>query len=171
MIDVYTDEFPPFLELEFERLRIPGEEIGFAISCATHKRKESIACGIQGNVPIAIIYSGEEYAVLRRQAIAFEVFESLYRSVPELVKRSGLIGAEDILDGESYLVKWCDGSVKTRLVLSNPRDIEVDAFGRVADEFDALMKQVRRAKAVPERFPRPVVISPLQSSSSGDIVE
>lgn len=113
MIDIHTTDFPPFIEEEFERLMIPGGEKGFAISFASFKRKQGIALGFQGDVAISISYSGDEYAVDRRKPISSEVFESLYRLVPDLVKRSGFIGAEDILDGESYLVKWASDTEKT----------------------------------------------------------
>jgi hypothetical protein len=118
-----------------------------------------------------MLSTGEEYAVVRRYPIELEVFESLYRAVPELVKRSGFVGAEDLLDGESYLVKWASASERTQLVLSNPREIENDAFRHIGEKLDRLMEATRKAKALAERFLHPSATSPLQRSSTRDIVE
>jgi hypothetical protein len=68
-----------------------------------------------------------------------EAFEELCKTIPTEVKRTGIICAKDILDGEGYFVKWVCDHETTRLYLGNPRLIDDDVMRQVADRLDDLM--------------------------------
>ncbi len=141
MVEIRSADFPPFLEEEFAKMIIPGDGNGFAVSFSSESRKECVACGLLGNRAISMRYTGEEYAVKRRKPISTEVFAELCKAVPAVVKKSGFIFAADILDGETYLVKWSCGIEKTRLVLGNPRQIHDDDIRQLAGMLDDLMRK------------------------------
>jgi hypothetical protein len=143
MIDVRTDNFPPFLEHEFECMAIPGDRIGFAVTywSSRNSNKECVTCGRIADSIVSIRYSGEQYTVKYRKTISLATFEKLYNAIPPMVRKSGFIGAEDILDGETYFVKFYDERQQTRLVLANPRQSGDDNIGALARQLDDVIEQ------------------------------
>jgi hypothetical protein len=138
MVEMCSTDFPAFLDQEFDKMIIPGGKRGFAISFASENGKQCVACGIVGDANVIIKYTGDAYSLQHRRAISSETFEKLCRSIPSEVKKSGFIFAEDILDGETYLVKWSWDNETTRLVLANPRQID-EQFGQIARRLDDLL--------------------------------
>jgi hypothetical protein len=141
MIEIHTNEFPPFLEEEFGRMMIPGDGDGFAITHTSLKGKECVTCGLISGRVVSVRYSGAGYAFSGRRSISISEFDLLCGAVPTEVRRSGFLAAEDILDGESYLIKWSRDNETTRLVLSNPRQIENEVIRRLACRLDDLMRK------------------------------
>jgi len=139
MLDIPITDVPAFLEQEFGRMIIPGDVQGFAISYTSEGRKECVACGLVRNCPIWVRYIGEEYAVKYRTSVSLERFKELCRSMPSEMKKSRFIFEEDILDGETYLVKWAWHDEKSRAVLANPRLFKNESFRQLAGQLDELM--------------------------------
>jgi hypothetical protein len=166
MIELNTAEHP-FLKAEFEKMSIPGNERGFAISYNNESKTECIACGLVGNSAIFVSYSGEEFAVKTRHPISMEDFESLCRALPDVAKRSVAI-FEDMLDGEGYMVKWLRGNEKTQLMLCNPRCSEDQAVKQLASRLDSLMNKARKAKMHSPRVKGSIAGSPVSQSFTGN---
>lgn len=143
MMDVCCANLPPFVVEEFEKMIIPGGSDGFAVSRSTADEKQCVACGINCNQAYKVKYIGEEYVIESRKPISMEAFKKLFEAVPVEVRRSGFTCAEDVLDGETYLVKWACGEVNTRYVLANPRDGNAH-FGQLAHRLDDLMRECTR---------------------------
>jgi len=165
MIDVSTNDFPPFLEQEFERMMIPGDGDGFAISRSTSKGEEGTACGLHGNTAICVSYSGEEYSVRFQKPISRRTFEDVCNTVPDGAKRSGFLGAEDILDGKTDLVKWSWSNQTTRLVLCNPQLVDDEAVKELVLRLDEVLKKANEARKVADRK---TSASPVQKLPAGD---
>ncbi len=109
MIAKLTTDFPPFIEELFEKMVIPGKGNGFAISYEIANTKTCVALGGAENGAIAVKRRGDPCTKEYRKQISREEFEKLSRVLVSNFKKSGFLGAEDILDGETYLVKWFDG--------------------------------------------------------------
>jgi hypothetical protein len=140
MIQLLSAELPQFLADEFERMIVPSGSVGFAVSFSSGSKKHGVACWRLAATAHAVTYVGEEYAVKSRKVIDVAVFEQLCRGVPEEAKKSGFIFAEDVLDGETYLVEWVQENQVTRFVLANPRDID-NKCRSLALQLDKLMQQ------------------------------
>lgn len=139
MLDIPCTDLPAFLEQEFDRMIIPGDDRGFAISRTSGDRKKCVACGLVGNRAILVTYKGEDYAVNHRTSVSLELFEELCRSMPSEMKQSRFLFEEDILDGETYLVKWVWHDEKSRGVLANARHFKDEGFRQLACRLDELM--------------------------------
>lgn len=142
MIKILQTDLPPFLEEQFAKMVIPGDGYGFAISHGSANERTCVAFGRLEHGGIAVRTRGDEYLVDVQKRISSAEFDSLAKTMTCEFKKSGMIFAEDMLDGESYLVMWSDSHEVTRLVLANPRDLDNPAIREFAEKLDNLMRRV-----------------------------
>lgn len=140
MIRLFSSALPPFLAQQFDKMAIPGEGCGFAVCFSSASKKECVACGLQGDSAVAVRYSGYEYELSETALIPLSKFKQLCDAVPIELRKTGILAAEDVLDGESYLVKWTWEKRTSCLVLGNPRLTDDMALLGFADRLDELMR-------------------------------
>ncbi len=135
-------ELPPFLESRFDEMVIPGDGIGIAIT-----REVSLECfggaiGVSEKGGVAIKYQLDPFKTLKVRnldRIELKTFTSL---VSPQFKNTGVIFAEEHLDGESYYIKWVEHEYSTRLLITNPRCIDDEDLANCADRLDQFISLI-----------------------------
>ena len=142
MMRINLESLPPFLLNQFEELVIPGSGIGVAIGKESDETFQFVAFGSTETGGAAIRCSGKPLQTDRRKPLSAEQYHALIERTVGAFRQDGLFAADGILDGVTYLVKWCDGDRVIRLVLINPNEIGNDDASQFAQVLEELISEV-----------------------------
>jgi hypothetical protein len=140
MVEIYNIDAFPLIAEWFTEMNIPGNGIGVAVAYSTETRRLCVALGKTDTGGVIVKMEGDPYRIRASHCIDAERFNALYQLSSAPIKRDGITGATDVLDGECYFVKWCDEHSSVRLVLSNPRQMEENSFSDFVERLDTFLR-------------------------------
>lgn len=127
-----------WIDEAFHSMAIPGET-GFAVLCGTDNSNTCLAIGRSDDVCKKRLLKGNPLVISKEIVVTIAEYNAITARLSEIPVLNGMVVA-DVIDGESYMIKWVGRGVESRFILSNPHELETERYRIIGAVLKAFFK-------------------------------